>query len=180
MFVVWLTGISGAGKTTIAYELKRRMKQALPDAPVELIDGDEVREFFGNDLGYTRNDRIRHIKRIVFAAKLLQRNGVITIVANIAPYYEIRDFARKQIARYVQVYVRCPIEEVERRDVKGHYARIKAGQMTNFIGQDDVYEVPRNPNLVVDTDRETVAESVGKIMSYLESNGYLAKKQAGT
>jgi adenylylsulfate kinase len=173
MFVVWLTGISGSGKTTIANALRERLRMALPGRPVELLDGDAVREFFGGDLGYSRADRIQNIKRIIFAASLLQRNGVPTIVANIAPYYEIRDFARRSIVNYVQVYVKCSLEECQRRDVKGHYARLRRGELRDFVGQDDSYEVPRRPDVIVDTEHETLEQCVSRILAYLSQKGFV-------
>lgn len=173
MFVLWLTGISGSGKTTIANLLRAKLQRALPAKAVELLDGDIVRQFFGGDLGYSRADRIHNVKRIIFAASLLQRNGVPTIVANIAPYYEIRDFARQSIGNYIQVYVKCSAAECERRDVKGHYARVKRGEMKDFVGQDDTYDVPRRPDMVVDTERETLDQCVERIWELLRQRGLL-------
>jgi adenylylsulfate kinase len=138
---------------------------------VEFIDGDKVREFFEHDLGYSRNERIMNIKRIVFAAKLLAENGTNAIVANIAPYYEVRDFIRKHISNYIQIYLRASLACVTARDVKGHYEKHKNGMIKNVIGVDDGYDIPRNPNLVIDTDSENVEISFKKISDYIKKRG---------
>lgn len=168
-YVIWLTGISGSGKTTlgcsIAAKLRRRHSQ------IEFLDGDSVRKFFGNDLGYSRRDRILNVKRIAFAAMLLANHGVTVVVANIAPYYEVRNFIRKNIKKYIQIYLRCSAKEAMRRDVKGHYRKHKRGKLRNIIGLDDAYEAPRNPDLVIDTAKETVKQSLAKIMKLLKRKG---------
>lgn len=169
--VIWLTGISGAGKTTLALRLAERFRAE--GKAYEILDGDAVREFFENDLGHTRKERILNVKRIAFAAALLARHGVTAIVANIAPYFEVRDFIRKKIPDYVQIYVRASVAEAARRDVKGHYARAKSGKMANMIGVDDSYDVPRRADLVVDTEKESVEESMEKILAFLQQKGVL-------
>jgi adenylylsulfate kinase len=169
--VIWLTGISGAGKTTLANSLQKHLEKYC--LQVELLDGDKVREFFENDLGYKRADRIQNIRRITFAAKLLADHGVVAIVANIAPYYEVRDFIRKKLPRYCQIYVKASIEVVALRDVKGLYKDFNCRQMTDLIGLDDLYEIPRLPNLVVDTDKETIECSFQKILDYLLKKGFI-------
>lgn len=170
-FVLWLTGISGSGKTTLGLKLKFELEKKY--RYIELIDGDSVREFFGDDLGYTRKERIMNVKRITFAATLVAKNGTNVIVANIAPYYEVRDYIRTKIKNYIQIYLRISLERAMNRDVKGNYAKYKKGELSNIIGLDDKYDVPRNPALVVDTGLESVDESLHKIMSFLNTKGIL-------
>lgn len=167
--VIWLTGISGSGKTTLGLRLKEELQKRY--GRVEFIDGDTVREFFEDDLGYTRDERISNIKRIAFAAMLLGRNQTHVIVANIAPYYEARDFVRRHIKDYIQIYLRITPEEAAGRDVKGYYARHKSGELKNMVGLDETYDEPRNPDLIVDTGRETADESLKKILAYLNLKG---------
>ncbi|MFC1709839.1 adenylyl-sulfate kinase [Candidatus Omnitrophota bacterium] len=164
-FVIWLTGISGSGKTTLGKGLKARFKKIY--GQVEFIDGEQVRDFFKNDLGYTRKERILNVKRIAFASMLIAKNGTPVIVANIAPYYEVRDFIRENIKNYMQVFLRLPLKEAIRRDTKGHYKKFKNGKMKNFIALDDNYDTPRNPDIIVDTKKHTIKESLDKIENFV-------------
>lgn len=172
--VIWLTGVSGAGKTTLGNLLK--IEFAKRKKPVEMLDGDIVREFFGNDLGYSRKERIFNIKRIVFCAKLLSDHGINVVVANIAPYYEIRDFIRKKIENYIQIYIKVSLENVKLRDPKGLYKAIVNGQSGPMIGVDDQYDVPRNPHLIIDTNIDEIDTSFKKILAFLESKNILGKE----
>lgn len=167
--VIWLTGISGSGKTTLGLRLQQELQKRYEH--VEFIDGDMVRKFFGDGLGYTKEERIHNVKRIAFAAMLVAKNGTHVIVANIAPFYEIRDFVRRHIKDFIQIYLRITSQEVAKRDVKGYYARYRSGEIKNMIGLDEAYDEPRNPDLIVDTGRETVDESFRKILDYLRSKG---------
>ncbi len=166
MFVIWLSGMSGSGKTTIGRKLICEIKKQHDN--IEFIDGDEVREFFGQDLDYSHAGRIANNKRIIFAAKLLENHGIGVVIANIAPYEEIRQFARKSLKHYILVYVKASFATCEKRDVKGHYAKVKSGKMKNFTGHDDVYETPLNPEIVCDTEKETLDDCVKKIIEYLK------------
>lgn len=167
--VIWLTGISGSGKTTLGLRLKEQLEKRRGNTA--FIDGDAVRRFFEDDLGYTRGERIHNVKRIAFAAAQIAGNGTHVIVANIAPYYEVRDFIRKNIKGYIQIYLKLSLEEAMARDVKGHYAKYKKGEMKNIIGLDDPYDVPRNPNLTVDTEKKGVEECLDMMLDYLTTQG---------
>ena len=167
--VIWLTGISGSGKTTLGGLLKIVLEKNR--GQVEFLDGDMVRKFFRDDLGYSREERIMNVKRIAFAAMLVAKQGTPVIVANIAPYYEARDFIRESIPDYIQIYLKTSVEKVMERDVKGHYARYKDGIEKNLVGVDDEYDVPRNPHLIVDTQYDSVEESLQKILNYLKTQG---------
>lgn len=168
-YVIWLTGISGSGKTTLGEKIKQKLDKKY--GKVEFIDGDVVRAFFENDLGYSRKERIENIKRIAFGAMLTAKNGTHTIVANIAPYYEVRDFIRKRIKEYIQIYLKVSVEKVIERDVKGHYSKYKKGEVNNLVGVDDAYDVPRQPDLIVDTEHKSVDDCLAEIMGYLKQKG---------
>ena len=163
--VIWLTGYSGAGKTTISQLLQSRL--AARALPCEVLDGDELRTNLCKDLGFSREDRCTNILRIGFVAELLSRHGVCVIVSAISPYRSARDAVREKIPHFVEVHVRCSIEACEKRDVKGLYKKARAGQITHFTGIDDRYEAPMRPEIVCDTEQETVEESVQKVLTGL-------------
>jgi adenylylsulfate kinase len=169
---IWLTGLSGAGKTTISHLLQKELERR--GQAVELLDGDVVRTHLSKGLGFSREDRDTNIRRIAFVSKLLTRNGVAVIVAAISPFRNTREEARLEIGRFLEVYVKCPLEELVRRDVKGLYAKALRGEIPNFTGVSDPYEEPENPDVVVETDQETVEESVTKILAALDARGYIA------
>src|SRR5213593_3337053 len=170
-FTLWLTGLSGAGKSTLAsavgHELRRR------GVRVEVLDGDEVRQNLSKGLGFSREDRDTNIRRIGYVAKLLTRNGVVVITAAISPYRAVRDEVRRQIGRFVEVYVRASLDECMRRDTKGLYRKALAGEVAAFTGVSDPYEEPLAPELVVDTERETVGESATRLIRRLSELGML-------
>ncbi|MFL5588706.1 MAG: adenylyl-sulfate kinase [Ktedonobacteraceae bacterium] len=170
-FTIWFTGLSGSGKSTLSEVIEQHMKAL--GRNVEVLDGDIVRTHLSKGLGFSREDRDTNIKRIGFVCNLLTRNGVICISAAIAPYREARDWARKEIGNFVEVYVRCPIDVCRQRDVKGLYKLVDEGKIKNFTGVDDPYEEPLHPELIVETDKETVDESVARIFAKLTQLGYL-------
>jgi adenylylsulfate kinase len=170
-FTIWFTGLSGAGKTTIAAKLEPILRQR--GCKVEQLDGDIVRTHLSKGLGFSKEDRDTNIRRIGFVAHLLSRNGVVVICSAISPYREIRDENRAMIGDFVEVYVKCPIDVLADRDVKGLYKKALAGELPNFTGVSDPYEEPLNPEVVVETDKETVDESAAKIIAKLEALGYL-------
>ncbi len=170
-FTIWFTGLSGSGKSTLSEVIEQRMKAL--GRNVEVLDGDIVRTHLSKGLGFSREDRDTNIKRIGFVCNLLTRNGVICISAAIAPYRDARDWARKEIGNFIEVYVRCPIDVCRQRDVKGLYKLVDEGKIKNFTGVDDPYEEPLHPELIVETDKETVEESVARIFAKLTQLGYL-------
>jgi adenylyl-sulfate kinase len=170
-FAVWLTGMSGAGKSTISHRLAVALTKR--GAAVEVLDGDIIRTHLSKGLGYSREDRDTNIARIAFVASLLVRHGAAVITAAISPYAKARADARSRIGRFLEVYVRCPLDELVRRDVKGLYAKALRGEIDQFTGISDEYEEPANPDVAVDTDKETVEQSVAKILAALEERGYL-------
>lgn len=166
-FTVWMTGLPCSGKSTISLILKDAL-HARNHRCVEIFDGDEVRKNLSSDLGFSKEDRDTHILRVGFLNHLLNRNGVPTITAVISPYREIRDQVREGIETFIEVFVKCPVEVCAERDVKGMYAKAFKGEIKNFTGVSDPYEEPLNPEVVVETRKETPEESVGKILRKLE------------
>jgi len=140
---------------------------------VELLDGDVVRTHLSKGLGFSKEDREDNLKRIGFVCQLLTRNGIAAIASVVSPYRETRDYNRRLIGNFVEVYVSTPVEECEKRDVKGLYKKARAGEIKNFTGVDDPYEAPVNPEVICETARETPEESVEKILNRLEQLGYL-------
>jgi adenylylsulfate kinase len=163
---IWLTGMSGAGKSTIASALQERLANG--SRRIEILDGDEIREELSKDLSFSREDRERNVSRIAYVASLLVKHGVTVVTAAISPYAQGRARARARIGRFVEVYVRCPLDELTRRDVKGLYARALRGEIAHFTGVSDPYEAPENPDVIVDSSLETVEQSVQKILDALE------------
>ncbi|MDK3159185.1 adenylyl-sulfate kinase [Kamptonema cortianum] len=169
---LWFTGLSGAGKTTLSQAVAEVLRRN--GYRIEVLDGDIVRKNLSKGLGFSKSDRDENIRRIGFVAHLLSRNGVIVLVSAISPYQNIRDEVRDRIGNFVEIYVNAPLDVCEARDVKGLYKRARAGEIQGFTGIDDPYEVPVNPEIECRTDRETVTESVAKILVKLTEFGYLA------
>jgi adenylyl-sulfate kinase len=174
-FTLWFTGLSGSGKSAIADEIAKILVHR--GLRVERLDGDIVRKSLTRDLGFTKEDRDKNIERVTFVAKLLSRNGVATIVSFISPYIEKRDNARRETTNFIEVFVKCPLEALVERDVKGLYKKAMAGEIENFTGVSDPYEDPPNPEIVVETDKETLEESVKNVLNYLEENGFVPASQ---
>ncbi|MDH4037387.1 MAG: adenylyl-sulfate kinase [Candidatus Krumholzibacteria bacterium] len=165
-FTLWFTGLPSSGKSTLARQVEEILLER--GMNVEVLDGDEVRENLSKGLGFSKEDRDTNIRRIGFVAKVLSRNGAVAVTAAISPYREVRDEMRRAIGRFVEVYVRCPIEVLTERDVKGLYKKALAGEIKHFTGVDDPYEEPLKPEILIDSDKETVEESVSKIIRTLE------------
>lgn len=170
-FVLWLTGMSGAGKSTLSERLATEFSER--NLPVELLDGDEVREHLSKGLGFSREDRDTNVLRIGFVAKLLASHGVVAIVAAISPYRDARAQARTMADRFVEVHVDCPLERLEQRDVKGLYARARAGEIERFTGISDPYEAPEHPEIRVDSSTQTIDQSLAHIVDWLEQHSLL-------
>jgi len=171
-FTLWLTGLSGAGKTTLAGILATELRAR--GVSVEVLDGDEVRTNLSKGLGFSKEDRDTNIRRIGYVCRLLSRNGVATVSAAISPYSVIRDEVRRAVEQegvaFVEVFVKCPIAVLAERDVKGLYKKAFAGELKGFTGVSDPYEEPLAPDVVVETDRESVDFSVNKILQHLEQS----------
>ena len=162
-FTVWFTGLSSAGKTTLAAALRDRL--CARSLPVEWLDGDTIRRELCRDLGFSKADRDENIRRIGFVAELLSRHGVIVLVSAISPYREARDQVRRRIGQFVEVYVSAPIEVCEQRDLKGLYRRARAGEIQGLTGIDDPYEPPLHPEVVCETHRQSVDQCVDRILA---------------
>jgi len=160
---IWFTGLSGAGKSTIANALAEALRAE--GRKVEILDGDIVRENLSKGLGFSKEDRDINIRRIGFVADLLTRNGVVVLVAAISPYREVRDEVRAMIGRFLEVHVDCTLDELTRRDVKGLYAKAIAGEIKNFTGVSDPYEAPLQPEVRCDSSTETLEESLAKVLA---------------
>ena len=165
-FTLWFTGLSGAGKTTLARLVETELSAR--GHKVEVLDGDVIRTNLSKGLGFSKEDRDTNIRRIGFVCNLLTRNDVVAIAAAISPYREVRDELRRDIGSFVEVYVRCPIEVLAERDVKGLYKKALAGEIKNFTGVDDPYESPLAAEVIVETDTETPEESAARIIAKLE------------
>jgi adenylyl-sulfate kinase len=170
-FTLWFTGLSGSGKSTLATgcaeEIRRRGMK------VEILDGDVVRTNLSKGLGFSKEDRDINIRRIGFVCNLLTRNDVVAIAAAISPYKAIRNENRALIKRFIEIYCECPLEVLADRDVKGLYRKAMAGEIKGFTGVDDPYEAPENPEITIHSGKETVAQSVHKILRTLELMGHI-------
>lgn len=180
-FTLWLTGLSGAGKTTLAERLVPELRAR--GVRLEVLDGDEVRTNLSKGLGFSKEDRDTNIRRIGYVSRLLARNGVGVVTAAISPYRDVRDEVRRSIeadgAEFVEVFVKCPIEVLAERDVKGLYKKALAGEIKEFTGVSDPYEEPLKPEITIKTDFESVETSAGRIIRELELRGLIPEVLAG-
>ena len=170
-FVIWLTGLPGAGKTTIARNLEPKLKSL--GLKVEVFDGDEVRRQLSPDLGFSKKDRELHARRVAYLSKLLAKHGIVSVVSLISPYREFREFARNEIKDFVEVYVKASLETCIKRDPKGLYKKALNGEIKDLTGLQDVYEEPLNPEVTVNTEQESIEESCNKIIDKLRELGYI-------
>lgn len=168
-FTVWFTGLSGAGKTTVANLVVADLR--VRDLKVEALDGDVVRTHLSKGLGFSKEDRDTNIRRIGFVCHLLSRNGVIAVASAISPYRAIRDEVRAMIGDFVEVYVSVPLEVAMERDTKGLYKRAIAGELPQFTGISDPYEEPLNPEVLLETAQQTPEESARLVLDVLEHAG---------
>lgn len=175
--VLWFTGLSAAGKSTLARQVERRL--FLEGYFTYVLDGDNVRHGLNGDLGFTAEDRAENIRRVGEVSKLFAEAGAIVLTAFISPYRQDRRRIRSLMSRegdFLEIFVSCPLEECERRDPKGLYRRARAGEIRNFTGIDDPYEEPEAPELVLETDRHDVEACVERVISFLRAHGYIARK----
>ncbi len=171
--VLWFTGLSGAGKTTIAKEVQANLIRH--DVRAELLDGDEVRATLSSDLGFSKKDRDLQVKRIAFVANLLAKNGIVVLVSAISPYRDSRDSAISSFARGYEIFVDAPLPVLERRDTKGLYRRARLGEIKNLTGVDDPYERPEFPALHLDTDGTQLFGSVEEVLDLLVKEGTVVR-----
>jgi len=171
-FTLWFTGLSGSGKTTLAHSVAEALREQ-GVTKLEILDGDVFRTHLSKGLGFSREDRDTNVRRIAYVCELLTRNGVVAIAAAISPYRESREYVRKNISRFVEVFVKCPLDVLVKRDSKGLYRKALAGEIGNFTGISDPYEEPLNPEITVQTDRDSIDESTRRIVSVIESLGLI-------
>jgi adenylyl-sulfate kinase len=170
-FVLWFTGLSQSGKTTLANEIhKALLKEGLK---VERLDGDVVRKYLNHDLGYSKKDRETNLKRVSFVAKVLSRNRVGVVASFISPYQKTRNNIRKETTNFIEIFCNAPLEVCEKRDKKGQYKKAREGKIKNFTGVSDPYEKPKNPEIELFTDKESVEESTEKVISYLREKKFI-------
>jgi len=172
-FTLWFTGLACSGKSILADAVADDLKAR--GMKVERLDGDIVRKSLTRDLGFSDDDRRMNIERITFVAKLLTRNKVAVLASFISPFNDIRDYSRKEIGAYILVYVKCPIEVCEQRDVKGMYAKARAGEIKQFTGIDSPFEEPDKADIIVETDKQTIEESKIIVLNALDEMGFLPK-----
>ena len=165
-FTLWFTGLPSSGKTTIADAVTAKLMESREK--VMRLDGDDIRRKYWPELGFSKEDRDKNIERAAKLAAMLTRQGIVVVASFISPYREIRDYARQEIGDFIEVYVKCPVDVCIKRDRKGLYKKALAGEIKNFTGISDPYEEPINPEILIESDKETVEESVNKVMAKLE------------
>lgn len=176
-FTLWFTGLSGAGKSTLARLIETEL--IARGHKVEVLDGDVIRTNLSKGLGFSKEDRDTNIRRIGFVCNLLTRNQVVAIAAAISPYREVRDEVRRDIGNFFEIYVKCPIDVLAERDVKGLYKKALAGEIKNFTGVDDPYEAPLTSEIVVETNLESAEESAARILARLEEMSLVMPSPSG-
>jgi len=170
-FTAWFTGLPCSGKSTIADAVASELRER--GLKVERLDADIIRKHLWRELGYSKEDRDENIRRATYLAQLLTRNGVAVLTSFISPYRELRDYARREIGNFVEIYIRCPVEICIQRDSRGMYKKALAGEIQNFTGVSDPYEEPLNPEVLIDSDKEPLAEGIARIIAKLEELGYI-------
>ncbi|MGQ9672051.1 MAG: adenylyl-sulfate kinase [Candidatus Aminicenantales bacterium] len=170
-FTLWFTGLPCSGKSAVADRVAEILRAR--GLKVERLDGDIVRQSLSRDLGFSKEDRNENIRRVTFVAKLLTRNGVAVLTSFISPYRDIRAYARREIGHFIEVYTKCPLEVCIERDIKGMYEKARRGEIKEFTGISDPYEEPLEPEILLETDKETLEESAGIVIRRLEELGYL-------
>ncbi len=170
-FTLWFTGLPCSGKSAVADKVAAILKER--GLRVERLDGDIVRKDLTRDLGFSKKDRDENIRRVTFVTKLLSRNGVAGLTSSISPYREMRDRARAEVTNFLEVYAKCPLEVCKSRDVKGMYEKALRGDIKEFTGVSDPYEEPLRPEIVLETDKETVEESAARVLAKLKELSYI-------
>jgi len=173
-FVIWFTGLPSSGKTTLARHLEQILLKK--NRRVEVLDGDQLRRELDPEVGFSKTDREIHIRRVAYVSKLLARNGIIVLVSLVSPYRNVRVDARKKIVNFVEVWVKCSIEKCIERDVKGLYKKALTGEIPNMTGIQDPYEEPVSPEVIVNTENESIKKSITKIIDKLIDLKYLPKE----
>jgi len=164
--VVWITGLPCSGKTTISKEIAKYLEKK--GKKVQLLDGDVLRSTINSDLGFSKKDRNENIKRVVYIARMLSGHKINVVVAFVSPYQEMRENARKICPNFIEVYLKCSLEKCKNRDVKGMYKKALKGEIKDFTGVQDRYEIPNNPEIILNTDKNTLKESLSQFTNYLE------------
>tara|TARA_Y100000031_G_scaffold155167_1_gene204987 strand:+ start:382 stop:1119 length:738 start_codon:yes stop_codon:yes gene_type:complete len=170
-FTLWFTGLPCSGKSTIADAVAEELRQR--GLKAERLDADIIRKHLWKELGYSKDDRDENIRRAAFLAGLLTRNGIAVLTSFISPYRELRDYARREIGNFVEIYVKCPVEVCIQRDTRGMYKKALDGEIPNFTGVSDPYEEPPNPEVLLESDKESLEESVAKVMTKIKNIGYV-------
>jgi adenylylsulfate kinase len=173
-FCLWFTGLPCSGKTTLAKKIKEKLEEL--GKKTYILDGDIIRKELNVDLGFSEKDRKENIRRVSVVAKILTECGIVPIVALVSPFREAREKAREKIGKFVEIYVKAPLEVCMKRDTKGMYKMAIEGKIKGFTGIDDPYEEPLNPEIVCETDKESIEECIEKILNFLEEKGYIERR----